>query len=481
MEDLGLKNATHCQTRCNQLYNGAVDAMKAPRPVAVLLVMVLALILTGTASGQRVPPHVFVGTALLDGETAPEGSTISAWIGGDKIASVLVNGEGGDYTLMLDQGDLDFTGKIVTFLVDGNQADTTAIWTKGGGDKLTLRATTGPVGEAGRTVDMNLIEMNDSGQVGTATLTSYGDTTYVVLSLSEGKLDSELAHVQPGQCGQNIEGVNYLLNTFIGGSGESITTVDSTLDNLQDNNHSINIHEASNASNHTACGNIPSSPVTLSTGWVGLNQYLVDDHGFTVYLFANDVPGTHTTACSSESCLSAWPPVVTDEKLTTTANIGESLIGDLERSDELGRQLTYNGWPLHYFSLDLFPGDTRGQGQAGLWWVVSVAGAAITNVGPAGPPGVAGPSGDTGITGDQGNPGAQGPAGEMGDPGALGQQGNPGVSGEPGVPGIQGLKGDQGNKGPKGDGSGFMASAAFIISLVALFSAVVAFLWGRRA
>ena len=261
--------------------------------------------------------------------------------------------------MVVDQGDLSFAGNTISFQIDGNEADQTATWTQGGGDELTLSATTGPVGEPGRVVNVALLELNDSGQSGTAILTEYGSTSHVVLSLSAGALESETVLIHHGRCGETLGDEAYPLTSFVGGSGESITTLDVTLEHLQDGDHVINVHDAGDASDHTTCSNIPLLPVTIATAWVGLNQHLVDDRGFTVYLFDNDIPGSNRSASSSESCVVAWPPVLTGE--SPIAGIpGESLLGSFQRADGLGRQLTYNGWPLHYFSQDSAPGDTPG-------------------------------------------------------------------------------------------------------------------------
>jgi predicted lipoprotein with Yx(FWY)xxD motif len=456
--------------------------MTTAKLLAILAMMVLVLTISSPASAQRLPPHVFLGTAWLDGETVPDGTIVTAWVDGAETASATASR--GGFILVVDQGDLSFSGKIISFQINGNKADQTATWTQGGGDELTLSAASGPVGEPGRAVTVILRELNHSGQSGTATLIEYSPTTHVVLTLSPGAMESELVHIHSGRCGQNLMGVDYPLTSFVGGSGESITTLDVTLEGLQERGHAIDAHDAGDASNYTACGNIPLLPVNIATAWVGLNQYLVDDKGFTVYLFANDVPGNNSSACSSESCVAAWPAVLTGESPAVSGSPGESWLGSFERADGLGEQLTYNGWPLHYFSQDSAPGDTQGQGQAGLWWVVSVGGEAITNVGPAGP---AGDAGSLGATGDKGDIGVTGPAGEpgpRGSSGVKGAQADASPTAAPGVPGpvgIQGPQGAAGDAGPKGDTSSALATAALILAIVAFFSAGVAFLWGRRA
>ena len=457
--------------------------MTTAKLLAILAVLVLVLSLSSGAFAQRLPPHVFVGTAWLDGEASPDGTTVTAWIDDIESASATVGGGDGGYTLIVDQGDLTFTGKTISFQIDSNVADQTATWTQGGGDELTLSATTGPVGEPARAVNVSINELNGSGQSGTATLTEYGTTTHVALSLSAGALESEFVHIHSGRCGANLGDVDYPLTSLVDGRGESMTVLDVTLDELQDGDHAINAHNAGDASNYTACGNIPLLPVTIATAWVGLNQHLVDDRGFTVYLFVNDVPGDNSSVCSGESCVAAWPPTLTGESPTASGVSGESLLGSFERADGLGRQLTYNGWPLHYFSKDAAPGDTRGQGQASLWWVVSVGGEAITNVGPAGLVGSRGAS----VTGAKGDAGATGPVGETGphgSPGAKGDQSDAGPAGPSGLQGAVGPRGPQGgtgDPGPKRDSSSGLATAALILAIAALFSAGIAFLWGRRA
>jgi hypothetical protein len=107
------------------------------------LVMALALLLAIPTAvfAQRVPPHVFVGTASVNGVAAPDGSAVTAWVDGEQVADAYASG--GDYTLLVDQGDSSFAGKAVSFKISGVEAAETADWTQGGAEVLDLVAAAG--------------------------------------------------------------------------------------------------------------------------------------------------------------------------------------------------------------------------------------------------------------------------------------------------------------------------------------------------
>ena len=110
------------------------------------LVMALALLLAIPTAvfAQRVPPHVFVGTASLNGVAAADGSAITAWVDGEQVADTYASS--GDYTLIVDQGDSSFAGKAVSFKISGVNAAETADWVQGGAEVLDLVAAAGSVG-----------------------------------------------------------------------------------------------------------------------------------------------------------------------------------------------------------------------------------------------------------------------------------------------------------------------------------------------
>ena len=117
--------------------------MTKTRFLALITALALLLTIPTAVFAQRVPPHVFVGTATLDNAAAVDGTAVTAWVEGVQAAAT--NASGGSYTLLIDQGDSSFAGKTVVFRVGSADADQTATWAQGGGDELNLTASSGNV------------------------------------------------------------------------------------------------------------------------------------------------------------------------------------------------------------------------------------------------------------------------------------------------------------------------------------------------
>ena len=135
----------------------------------------------------------------------------------------------------------------------------------------------------------------------------------------------------------------------------------------------------------TVAATTPTTPVTADDPAAGeatvlvadsdLGQILTAADGMTVYLFMTDAQGAPTC---TDSCAQAWPPLTVDDasQLIGGDGVDASLLGTTEHP-AAGIQVTYNGWPLYFFVGDSAPGDTNGQGQGGVWYVVDPAGNAI--------------------------------------------------------------------------------------------------------
>lgn len=101
-----------------------------------------------------------------------------------------------------------------------------------------------------------------------------------------------------------------------------------------------------------------------------LGAILVNAKGMTLYYLETEKHGT--IKCTA-SCVTYWPPLLVSPS-TKTLTAGHAVTGKLGtilRPDGK-KQLTYNKWPLYFFAGDKKPGDTKGQGVAKVWWVITV-------------------------------------------------------------------------------------------------------------
>jgi predicted lipoprotein with Yx(FWY)xxD motif len=112
---------------------------------------------------------------------------------------------------------------------------------------------------------------------------------------------------------------------------------------------------------------------TVMVATSDLGQILVDGEGRTLYLFTPDEAGTPTCY---DACADAWPPLLAEGDITVGAGLDDSDFSTATRTGG-GDQVKIGNWPLYYFVGDTAPGETKGQGLQGIWYVVSPAGEAI--------------------------------------------------------------------------------------------------------
>ncbi len=122
---------------------------------------------------------------------------------------------------------------------------------------------------------------------------------------------------------------------------------------------------------------LPTAPLQYLVIEVGVSQnpkyggILVDGKGRTLYLRISDQPRVST--CDA-TCMQTWPAAVPyGRKPTALAGIDPTKLKSFIRADGMA-QVTFNDWPLYYYSGDTAPGQTNGQGLGGQWYVVSVNG-----------------------------------------------------------------------------------------------------------
>jgi predicted lipoprotein with Yx(FWY)xxD motif len=83
---------------------------------------------------------------------------------------------------------------------------------------------------------------------------------------------------------------------------------------------------------------------------------LVNGRGFTLYAFTKD--RRNVDACVKiRGCLGAWPALTTVVKPIAGTGVKASLIGTINVKG-VGRQVTYNGFPLYTYVGDSRPGQT---------------------------------------------------------------------------------------------------------------------------
>jgi predicted lipoprotein with Yx(FWY)xxD motif len=113
-----------------------------------------------------------------------------------------------------------------------------------------------------------------------------------------------------------------------------------------------------------------AGPASLKLAQSPLGAILTDADGRTLYGFASDKNGTSTCY---DKCAASWPPMVAQGNPAPGQGLEASRLGLTPRNDGT-QQVTYNNWPLYYFAGDQAPGQTKGQGLKGVWYVVSANG-----------------------------------------------------------------------------------------------------------
>ena len=120
---------------------------------------------------------------------------------------------------------------------------------------------------------------------------------------------------------------------------------------------------ASAAPGPTASG----STLALKTAKGSAGIWLTNSAGRTLYLYTRD-KGT-TSECYG-ACAKEWPPLTTTGPVTVSGQYTvQRDLGVTTRTDGT-KQVTYGGHPLYYYLGDTAPGQTKGQGVGGVWFLI---------------------------------------------------------------------------------------------------------------
>jgi predicted lipoprotein with Yx(FWY)xxD motif len=113
--------------------------------------------------------------------------------------------------------------------------------------------------------------------------------------------------------------------------------------------------------------------VKVSTNGALGAKILVSSTGLTLYHYVPEKKGK--IACTA-ACATDWPPLLVTGTAKPVAGTGVTAakLGTIKRPD--GKmQVTYNGLALYRYSDDKKAGQVKGQGEAGIWFAVTPAGA----------------------------------------------------------------------------------------------------------
>ena len=122
---------------------------KVTRILALLTIVALVAALPISVVAQNDAPHVFIGTAIVNGLTATTGVPITAWDGDTQIGSTTVTA-GGKFKI-----DVSRSSGRITFKIDNaNAAQSHPAWEFGGLETgFNLTASTQPVAAGARGAD----------------------------------------------------------------------------------------------------------------------------------------------------------------------------------------------------------------------------------------------------------------------------------------------------------------------------------------
>jgi predicted lipoprotein with Yx(FWY)xxD motif len=119
----------------------------------------------------------------------------------------------------------------------------------------------------------------------------------------------------------------------------------------------------------------PAEVGVVSTDIPGFGNALTDQGGRTLYLFTKDSTKPAKSNCDGE-CAEQWPPLLATGDVAITG-VDPELVGTVTRSDGT-EQVTVGNWPVYTFAKDTAPGQTKGHGVNGVWFVIEEEGCKST-------------------------------------------------------------------------------------------------------
>ncbi len=110
-------------------------------------------------------------------------------------------------------------------------------------------------------------------------------------------------------------------------------------------------------------------PTVALTPSAAYGSVLTDPSGWTLYTWDGDQEGVSNCY---DACSIVWPPYTVDSSVSAGSDVPGTL-GLMDRGDGTW-QVTFENWPMYYFSGDAQPGDVNGEGSTGFgarWYINS--------------------------------------------------------------------------------------------------------------
>jgi predicted lipoprotein with Yx(FWY)xxD motif len=130
---------------------------------------------------------------------------------------------------------------------------------------------------------------------------------------------------------------------------------------------------ASAMTSDTPSASAAAGPAKVMTAKSKLGTIVVDGQGRTLYALTKD-PANKSTCY--DQCAAAWPPLTTNGPVQPGKGVDAGDFTTFKRTDG-SEQVSFYSHPLYHFASDSAPGETNGEGVAGVWFVVAPNGQPI--------------------------------------------------------------------------------------------------------
>lgn len=117
----------------------------------------------------------------------------------------------------------------------------------------------------------------------------------------------------------------------------------------------------------------PASGTTLTVVDTAVGPVVADDRHQVVYVYGDDT--ATKSACTGNWCLVDWPPLQADGPPSVSSGI-TAPVTTISGAPSVP-QLALGGHPLYTFAGDLHPGDIRGEGLGGDWFLLAPSGMVV--------------------------------------------------------------------------------------------------------